>query len=689
MNLFRYQPFSRLLIALIAGIYAGEFFPGLQFYQLFLFFSAIAFAVCFVVWYSWWYRSYKYRWLSGTFLMLFVFNSGVLLNINSQPSVVENSVDVQANGRVMSLEERPNQWVRIVMKPDIVDDLSYFSRGDKWMIMVNGPLNEDVFAGGVIGVSGTLMPLQASTNPYAFNYGQYLRRNGFSGQMFLDANDVLNISDRAGFSPMLISQKVRAYALKSFSQSGLDDDALSIINALLLGDRAGVDRDVNEKFVRSGAVHILAVSGLHVGIIYLMLNYLLSLFFKPVHPARFIISSTVLVAYAFITGFSPSVSRAVLMFIILQAGKLFRRDVNMYNLLCVSATLLLLINPMFLFHAGFWLSHMAVAGIVAFYPIINGMLTFRFVGWRWAWSIISVSVAAQITTFPFSIYTFGAFPVYFLLANLFILPVVAPVLILAFVVLIFSWVPFIAQMAGGALNDLILFMIEMVSFIESIPGAYRSDLWISWPMLVSLYLFVIMLYQLYLVPRGSKWVLTTVSLVMILLFSNVQQMGKLKGNFAVVYDVGRNWMVDFVSAGEVLNLKQADLDGSSASFARDALMRRISVRNSEYSMLFAANDEGAPLKFTSVNLNGVQYLIISGRFTNSMEVSGSYDADVVVLAATIIGEPARLFDRITFNNVVVTGSVPGWMAERIGEYMAERNIYVHFVRTQGAYVAKY
>lgn len=689
MSMLRQTPFLRLLVPLAAGIGSGFWLSGIINTSFFLSTLTSILLIILIVLYAKVRQHYGLRWMYGAIASLFLFLLGFMLYDLSHPKLVPGEHSLEANGIAESFEVRPNGWSRMVMKPMVV-----YSEGEAandladglWMVMVRGELNNDILPGHKVYVSGTLRELPAASNPKAFDYGRYLARNGFSGQMFIRTDDLQVLGNSSPATLRLIAANVREGVLQTLHRYGVSEANLPVISALLLGDRQGLDREMTEQFIRSGAIHILAVSGLHVGILFLMINALLSLFFNSRHPARIIISVTLLVIYAFITGFSPSVSRAVLMFAILQIGKAFNREANMFNLLCVSAFILLICNPMFLFHAGFWLSHLAVAGIVAYYPVINGLFAFRFIVWRWLWSIISVSLAAQITTFPYSIYMFGAFPLYFLLANVFVLPVVAPILIFAFLILVLQPVPFLARVAGGLLNDLIDFMTAMVSWIEGLPGAYAEHLWFSLPLLIVLYAMVFFLYRLYIMPSWRGWLKLSLSALLVCLIANVQFFSKASAHTLVVYDAGKHILIDIIENGNVNQFYSEGLDDRSMRYARDGFIRSRRLRDADTYMLQSidAMENAEVIEFES---GSFRYMIVNGNGTFTIPQTFKYSVDCLILNGALRVEPDVLLSSIECNRVVLATDCPPWMWVKWEAMSSEKGVHLHNVRKHGAFVA--
>lgn len=197
------------------------------------------------------------------------------------------------------------------------------------------------------------------------------------------------------------------------------DDAGPILQALAVGDQSDITPELRDSYSRTGVVHLLSVSGLHVGIVFLILNLMFGWIrlFRHGTVALGIVVILCLVCYAALTGLSPSVIRAVTMFSLLQIGLMLSRYTNSLNTLCAAALLLLIWNPYNLYHIGFQLSFAAMVGIITLYQPIARLWMPRHVLLRWLWSLSLVGITAQIGTFPLVMYHFGQLQLAGLLLN--------------------------------------------------------------------------------------------------------------------------------------------------------------------------------------------------------------------------------------------------------------------------------
>lgn len=676
------------LIPLVAGIFSCyQFYKGLAAGLLFLPFAVVLLFILFNA-NGFLFRNYRYRWIGGFLSAVFLFSSGWVLTALAMPSVIEKPQHIIAAGKVVDSEEGSGLWNRLLFSPRRVNQTSVpLKAGDLWVLMYkDNPAFDVVEPGQTILVKGRLQPLPVSGNPYGFEYGQYLFRQGVAAQMFVSADSLMVIDATSRADLQGIAAAIRKWSIANFAESGIHGPALELLNAVVLGERSGVDRELNDKFIRSGAIHLLAVSGLHVGIVYLFLNYLFSLFFKSNNSIRLVFTILLLFFYAFITGFSPSVTRAVLMFSLIQTGRVFLRPVNIFNILALSAFIILLYNPLYLFHAGFWLSHLAVGGIVAFYPVIYGLLSFKFIVWRWVWSLISVSVAAQISTFPLSLWLFGAFPSYFLLTNLLLLPIMAPVLILALLILAGGSIPLVKTILGAPLQELLVYMENTVRFVESMPGAYLTDIWVSLVLMALLY-FCIIIWSLFLDERKPRYLIQGFAAILLVFGAGLTQWtSKKTACNLVVFNANGHLLVEVTDRGMCSGFVSEGLAPDQLGYVASGYERRHVITHHGFVTIPEVQAEGVSSVYR-INLQKKKYCLVhgDGRFAVNQSIAPS---DVLILSGTPQLDLMELIQQLECTTVVFASDCPARLTKAWKQSIEGEGIQVHDVKNKGAYVEK-
>ncbi len=406
--------------------------------------------------------------------------------------------------------------------------------------------------GDQIIIQGNPQLLKPSANPGEFDFKRFLSFKNIYHQQYVLPNQVKWISraERNGF--IYYSHRAREWASKKLNQYINGDQEQAIASALVLGVTEGIDTDLVNAYSASGAMHVLAVSGLHVGIIYAILLLLL----KPLNKfawSRWAVAAISLVClwgFAFVTGLSPSVLRAVVMFSFVAVARPFGKRTNIYNTLAASAFVLLLYNPYLIMSVGFQLSYLAVLGIVYLQkPIYNLWEIENRVG-DWVWQITCVSIAAQIATFSLGLLYFHQFPVYFLVSNLFVIPLSTGVLLIGLVLLAISFISPLAVLIGKLLTWLIYFLNWTVFATEKLPFSLISDIHIDtlqcW-LLMGVLISFILLFEF----RSMKWMYA--AFLFALLFSGLQWrhfQESVNRNQMVVYSISGHQAVEFIDHGK-------------------------------------------------------------------------------------------------------------------------------------------
>ena len=291
----------------------------------------------------------------------------------------------------------------------------------------------------------------------------------------------------------------------------LNTEASALCKALCIADKTELSQNVKKDFSRAGASHILAVSGMHVGIIFTAISSLLSLISKSRKFKLFggIFSIIFLWFYAFICGLQPSIVRACTMFSVPIIGKLLKRDSSSFNSLLFTAFCMLVYDYTYLFNLGFQLSFLAVAGILLFQKRIFNIFPLQNKILIWIWSLTSVSIAAQITTLPLTIYYFHNIPVLSLITNLIIVP-------LATLLIYFSGVLLIVQFSSLStfisliINKLTHFINSFIKQISDTIFATIDNINISVFQVVILYAIILLFYYFIISkkPATVLWILS-------------------------------------------------------------------------------------------------------------------------------------------------------------------------------------
>ena len=347
--------------------------------------------------------------------------------------------------------------------------------------------------GDLLLVKGSPSLVSPPTNPNEFDYKRYLGFKNIFYQDFTTGNHINIYQNSLPNHLRGISIQIREHLTQIINKKIKGSDERAVALALILGAKEDLNPEIKQAYSAAGAMHVLAVSGLHVGIIYLILSFLLG-WLRHKKRGRLIYVLTVLLvlwSYALITGFSPSVLRAVTMFSFLLIGHSYYRKTNTYNNLAISAFILLLANPFYIMSVGFQLSYVAVIGILYLQPKIYKWFTFDNLLANKAWAVMSVSLSAQIATFPLTTMYFHQFPTYFFMANLVVIPAAFLILSVGFLMLLFSAIGIVSDSFAFLLEGIIYLTNRIIFLIESIPFSTISDISINPNQVLLIYLVVI------------------------------------------------------------------------------------------------------------------------------------------------------------------------------------------------------
>ena len=345
-----------------------------------------------------------------------------------------------------------------------------------------------------------------------------MRRKSIFFTAYANDNQWHYLSHRTIHPLRTAAAKVQQHFSALFAQNGLQGDEDSIITAVLLGNDDTMEPELKAHFASAGVSHILCVSGMHVGIIFMIINFLL----KPLDafPRLRILKAVLLIlviwTYAHITGLAPSVRRAATMFTFVTIGSLLRRPVTIYHSLFASMFILLLINPLLFFEIGFQMSYLAVFGIVILQPPLTRLLTPKYKVINYFWELATVSVAAQLATFPLSLFYFGQFPNYFLLANLSVISLSFAIVMTGIVLLALSWLPPLSHLIGLLLTYEIRLLNTIVTGIESLPGSVTENIAVNLTQMLLIYGII---FSIFVYFKQQKFFYKYLILSMVLLLS--------------------------------------------------------------------------------------------------------------------------------------------------------------------------
>lgn len=537
--------------------------------------------------------------------------------------------------------------------------------------------------GDILIIKGTPQPISPPGNPHEFNYKTFLSYKNIYCQQFARPAEIHFQSNHPPSFVIGLAHQIRFWAYSVLKKYLTAPSEFGVGLALVLGVTDDLDKDLLSAYAASGTMHVLAVSGLHVGIIYGILLLLL----KPLKNSLrgrwllAVISVFILWLYAFVTGLSPSVLRAVTMFSMIAMAEPWGKRTNVYNTLSVSAFCLLLYDPYLIMNVGFQLSYLAVMGIVFLYPLLYRLwLPSGWIGTK-VWQMICVSLAAQIATFPLSLLYFHQFPVYFLFSNLIVMPLSFLVLILGLFILVVSPLEWLAQWVGYGLVWSIKGLNGTVLFTESLPFSLIENVYIDTFQCLLVFALVLCLVLLF---TRKKLCYLGIAACFACIFSGIQWQHWIhnyeKRRF-IVYKIPGYHCMDFIA-------------GSNAYFLTDsALLKnpgRLDYHVKSNRLVHGVEhvSEGSVQPFIRnigkgkiVLWNGYKLLIVGKDFNFARD----FIADYLIVSHNTIRDIDTLKEKFHFRHLVIDSSNSFYVADKLFTQAKNKQVSVHSVLHQGAF----
>lgn len=541
MNNFTQFPFVRFCIALILGIVLYNYFTLANIIGVvvaWLCFS-LAYAIIFIF-----RQRFKNQLLVGCIGLLFLCTSGYLLaflnNEKSYPQYYSHQLQGVSHYEVIVdnlVEEKENSWKVVAEVRALVKSNEILPAKGKILLYLDNHTVDKPNFGDVLLIKGKPQEITSPKNPEEFNYQQYMSWQNIDFQQYCRASMIEKLGNENPDYLKSLAIKSNIVADSIFTTFVEGKQEYGVANAMILGQRDDIDSNLMQAYSAAGAIHVLSVSGLHVGVICGVLMVLLGFLRKWGKNGKILWLLTVLLIlwfYAFLTGLSSPVLRSTLMFSVILIAKTFQRKDDSYNTVAFSAFCLLLINPNFVYNVGFQLSYLAVFGMIYFQPKLNPLLIIdKSKSWfHWladhTWKVTTVAIAAQIATFPITIYYFHQFPNYFIFANPIVILLSSVVLMagLGFIILakilLFFQAESIISFFGQCLKYSILALNKTVLWFETLPFAITKFLWLSTFQMYILYLLMFAIIALWQ-TKAFRWVWISGGLTFTLIVGNIFQ----------------------------------------------------------------------------------------------------------------------------------------------------------------------
>jgi competence protein ComEC len=508
LEFIRKAPFIRIVIPFVSGILLRLYFPiSYPIATLFIFITFIFLIGSVIL--NKINKGLRNQWFFGLTVVLCFLFSGIALTsvrLNSiKPKINENFCGYILCS-IKDLPEVKERSIRCLVNVEkcftqkeakIVDQKAYVyfrkNEGAKKLGL-----------GDVVLIKASIDRIKSNGNPYEFDYGKYYEKQGIYYRIFSDSASWRKVksNDISAIRYFIISGRQRIIDI--FKQIGLTGNELSVALSLTIGYKTDLDSEVRQAFSSTGTMHILAVSGMHVGLIYLILCFFLAFCdrFKYGKVIKAIIIITLIWIYALLSGMPASVFRASLMLTFFALGIIAKRALNPFNSIGISAFIILLIDPLQISDVGFQLSYMAVIGIITMYPILYNWLKTGSRLFDPVLALLAVSFAAQVGTAPLSLFYFHQFPNYFLLTNLLVVPFSTIIIYFSILLFAFSGWNCVLLFLGKIFGCLIKFLNTIVVWFDGFPYITTNNITLQPTQVILLYACIGLVYFFYIYRKA-------------------------------------------------------------------------------------------------------------------------------------------------------------------------------------------
>jgi competence protein ComEC len=703
----RKSPFARLLFFYASGIAIADNFGGRGFSILqlviilaLLWLTLLVIVVC--------YRNYNTGWLSGGLAALILFLCGMLAAKAQLQHEVSVNYLPECTGiytiRIIDLPETADHTVKATARVLTAKTGSCpTTLHMRILVFLNRDSAADVIQpGSELLIRSALKRIPGHANPGEFDYGRYLAARHIYRQAFLKKGSWILCGSAPLKSPLAMACLMRQHLLRSFEKIGMSPSDNGLLAALTLGYKEDLDTRTRQVFSRAGVMHIMALSGFNVAIIAVVLGFLLGIL--DFNRAGKIGTTTFIILFlwlfAFVTGLSPSVIRATLMISLVMTGRLFHRQINTYNILFASAFLLLAFSPGMLADVSFQLSFAAVAGIVLYQPILYNMIIFRNTAVKKIWQLFTLSCAAQLATFPITLYYFHQFPVYFWLTNLYVTPLVSLIICIAGIYLSFAFIKPLAFLLGKILMILLHGLFLSVAVIEELPFSLIHDIYLSSIEAVIIILMILVL-GMFILFRKLQWL--QCFLVMMIVFMSLYGMNSLKLRNQEI------WLIGSIRGETAINLidgrsailllgsgKQPDENRLSYAFGNFWISHGISpiICGLDTAAFFINKNQFAQHLYYRSDWRGKNGLISFGgkrmiilrddRFYQYRSLQ-PLSADMLVITGNMSVRPNRIAEEIESGLIILDSSVKNYQANQWKKACKKMGLKYYSISDQGAY----
>lgn len=678
------RPFARLLLPLALGIYLQERLLSLPICILLLLLSFTLIASSFKQFAP--AKSYQFRYFFGLGSFIFFLVLGHLSAIWILPyefeaenekeetyllqldsDLIEKSKTLQANATLLRSHQSDHTHplkIQLYFRKDTTS--STLRKGDQ--LLAHTHIRKITNAG----------------NPYEFDYAANRVRKGFRYSAHISQWQYVGHLNQLSWKDHAL--ETRAYLVSKISELKLTPNTYAFVSAITLGDKERLPDEIRNDFSIAGVAHILAVSGLHTGILFLIIMTLLwPLRYFRYYKWIYLVALALLWIYAFITGVPASVVRAAIMISILLFGKMINYKSDSLNTLCATGFIMLLSNPNYLYEIGFQLSFTALFSILLFYPIIQQIISIKHPMARKAIELISVTLAVQCLTLPLSIHYFGVLSIWFLPANLIILPLIMPFTLLCMIGIGWQLMGEAPDWIRSLIERFASMLLQFIRWITELPGNnYGSEIYlgIGGTILLGIALCSLLLF---IHKRGAvSLILLLLSLIGLQGFSLLQSHKEIE-EILLLNHSGIEAMHLIKNREHTIYSPDSLVDQEIIKRLTSEFKRRYKLQPPIYLHTDTLFGTSVAIHAPFISMNGVRFLHLSNndyRYSSANELA---QVDYILLSNTFAGGTSELQRIANYHTLILSTSLSSYVREKIKAECDSLSIPVYDIRQKGAF----
>lgn len=609
-------------------------------------------------------------WLFGAGASLFMLSVGVFAEEckEREMSVQWSTEKMTYNAQLLDEPVVRGSTVKVLADLSLNDSIpsGARSRGAVYLYIPRSVEAEQLGIGSKVTLNASISQFRNAGNPAEFDIEKFHYIKGITGFAYVGREE-WNYEGLGKLTLQMRALQLRNHIVSMYKALSFESDELALLSALTVGERDDFPIELKENYSVAGASHILALSGMHLGVFYLLLATLLSFggSSRIAVAIRELIIVVLLWGFAFVAGLSPSVVRAAVLFTLVSLGRCLHQDASAFSSLSFAAIVMLVLSPHLLFDISFQLSFAAVFSILLLAPPLQRMLGLERCGWlcRYVANLLILSVVSQIGTLPFVWYYFGVFPLYFLLTNIVVVPLAFLLLSFSVMVWMLSLLPLLQSPFVMLLKFIVGFMNGSVALIASLPGASLSlpSIGIAGACCTTLLLILIS----YSIVNRRRWLMAfsfCCALSSFVILSIGQEEGT-EGDYIIIYNNKKNPLLHVVAEDKnnylVSTVPQLDAEYEYSSFPylkREKLVEPLWVSGEYSDSLLSLSDGLLQLGGLSVRL------VNSDAWQENVYVCPT---DIVLLCRGFLGKIEELVEAYPSSCLLLDASLYKRSRERI------------------------